>query len=93
MLFFSFFRFLIFFRAPSRLNPARGCVCPRTWVVSPSQGVVVLVQAIHDGLPAGVDVVELRGLLGKLLADILSQENVLDGEGKPETETETERAN
>lgn len=45
------------------------------------QGIVVLDKAVHDGLPAAVDLVEGGRLAGQLLADVLAQEDVLGRRG------------
>ena len=53
-----------------------------TWVVSAAEGVLDGVQAVHDDLPAHVHIVELGRLPRQLLADVLSQEDVLHTQHK-----------
>lgn len=53
--------------------------------MSSPQSVIVLHKAVHDGLPAAVDVVEGGRFTGQLLADIFSQEDVLEMKERQDT--------
>lgn len=43
------------------------------------QGVLVLVETLHYGFPVVADACELLALVGKLIPDVLSLEDVLIG--------------
>lgn len=57
-----------------------------TRVMRPFQGLVVLVEMAHDGLPNEAGLLKLLALFGQLLADVLPLENVLEGWKKEESE-------
>ena len=48
-----------------------------TGVVCSPQGVVLVVESLHDDLPARTNVLKLFALVRQLLPDVLSLENVL----------------
>lgn len=57
-----------------------------TRVMCPFQGLVVLVEMAHDGLPNEAGLLKLLALFGQLLPDVFPLENVLEGWKKEESE-------